>query len=107
MSNMSSKLNGQSAAGFHNPPSALGSGQESRGYGPGGNQYAGSSTGNYMAVGGTQKGGAATGSALDNRTEGRGPNSSVLSTHSAAAKIRGNSYTPLPDRGVLREKSQN
>ena len=107
MSNMSSKHNGQSAAGYQNPPSALGPGQESRGYATGGNQYAGSSAGHYIAVGETRKGGAAAGSALDDKTAGRGPNSSVLSTHSAAAKIRGNSYTPLPDRGVLREKSQN
>ena len=70
----------------------------------GGNYHVGSAAGNYMAMGATAD---KNGSALAHRTGSRGPNSSALSTHSAAAKIRGSSYTPMPDRGALREQSQN
>ena len=61
-----------------------------------------------MAMGtATDKNGSTAGSALAHRAGSRGPNSSALSTHSAAAKIRGNSYTPMLDRGALRDQSQN
>lgn len=62
----------------------------------------------YMAMG-PDKVGKMPGSAMAHRNGSRDPmNMSALSHHSeAAAKARGNSYTPLPDRGVLREQNQN
>ena len=76
-----------------------------------------SATGHYMTIGavGGEKGAHGGGSALAQRSANRGPNSAAVQSsfyadqqaHSATSKIRGNSYTPMVERGHLREQSQN